>query len=138
MINEKIISFQKWLQLQENFLPKIYVEKFVNLPWNWKAMQREKIVNALYYYPKDSYVNNQPEHNEDFNISLITLPNLKSIPPDELSVTNLHSGNKPNQEQFFQMLKNPQTWYDDKINQVYEGIKMINKYPEDFGGKDIR
>jgi len=119
-------------------MSQTYVPKFASLPWDWEAMQRAKVVNALYYYPKDTYVDGQPEHNEDWQFSIITLPNLKSIPPNELSAKNLHSGNKPDQGQFLQMLKNPQAWYDDKINQVYDGIKMIGKTPEDFGGKDIR
>jgi hypothetical protein len=63
---------------------------------------------------------------------------LLSIPSNELSIKNLDSGNMVNQNQFLQWIKTPQVWYDDKINQVYDGIKMIGKTPEDFGGKDIR
>lgn len=108
------------------------------MPWNWQAMQQAKIVNAFYYYAKDNYVNGQAEQLSDNQFSLITLPNLKSISLNELSVKNLNSGSGINQGAFFIMLKNPQTWYDDKIDQVYNGIQMINRKPEDFGGKDIR
>jgi hypothetical protein len=101
-------------------------------------MQQAKIVNALYYYAKESYENGQPEQLTDDQLSLITLPNLKSIPPNELSAKNLVSGRSANPAMFLTMLKNPQTWYDDKINQVYNGIQIIGKKPEDFGGKDIR
>ena len=80
----------------------------------------------------------KPEPLQDNEFSLITLPNLKSIPLNELSPKNLISGNSPNQQQFFQFLKNQQAWYDGKIDQIYDGIRMIGKKPEDFGGKDIR
>jgi len=112
--------------------------QFVKLPWNWSALQQAKIVNAFYYYPKASYINGQPENLQDSEFSLITLPNLKTIPANELSHKNLISGNIPDQQQFLQFLKNPQAWYNDKLDQFYNGIQMIGKKPEDFNGKDIR
>lgn len=63
---------------------------------------------------------------------------MKSIPQNELSANNLSSGNAISPMAFLKMLKNPQTWYDDKINQVYIGMQIIGRKPEDFGGKDIR
>lgn len=131
-------TFREWLTLKEAVSFNYDRNSFVALPWNWQAMQQAKIVNALYYYPKEGYENGQPEQLTDDQFSLITLPNLKSIPPNELSAKNLSSGNTISQIAFLKMLKNPQTWYDDKINQVYSGIQMLSKKPEDFGGKDIR
>ena len=139
----EVLEMKMWKQFCEakdnGGVTKTYnINQFVSLPWNWQALQQAKIVNALYYYAKESYVNGQPEPLQDNEFSLITLPNLNSIPRDELSPKNLISGNIPNQQQFLQFLKNPQAWYDDKIDQVYDGISMIGKRPEDFGGTDIR
>jgi hypothetical protein len=36
------------------------------------------------------------------------------------------------------LLRNPEAWYDNKIDQIYDGIKMLGKKSEDFGGRDIR
>lgn len=128
------MKFKKWLEVVSFNYDR---NQFVRLPWDWQAMQQAKIVNALYYYPKE---NGQPQQLADDQFSLITLPNLMSIPQNELSLKNLSSGHSVSQSMFLQMLKNPQTWYDDKIDQVYKGIKMIGKTPEDFGGikKGIR
>ena len=139
-----MIKFNEWILLRESAAFRETVEwtynknQFVKLPWNWQAMQAEKIVNAMYYYAKASYKKGQPEQLEDGEFSIITLPNLKGIPSDELSVKNLISGNVISEMEFLKALKNPMYWYDDKIDQVYNGIQMINKKPEDFGGKDIR
>jgi len=147
-------KFTQWLSLKETELDDKTVtknydrNKFVSLPWNWQAMVQAKIVNPLYYYAKANYVNGQPEQMSDVELSYITLANIKGsigmssnqqpIPPNELSPKNLISGNKVNQMQFLNGLKNPKTWYDNKIDQVYDSIQMIGKKPEDFGGKDIR
>jgi len=123
---------------------RTYVRAFASLPWNWQAMIRAGIVNALFYYPKETYVDGQPEHNEDWQFSIITKVNADEIPPDELSPTNLHTGNKPDQALFLRKLKNTRDvegqadWYNGKINQVYDSIQKIGKTPEDFGGRDIR
>ena len=114
------------------------INQFVSLPWNWQALQKAKVVNLLYYYAKENYVNNKPEPLQDNEFSLISLPNLKEIPEEELSIKNHISGNVPDPQQFLRFLKDPKTWYDNKIDQIYEGIRMIGKKPEDFGGKDIR
>lgn len=133
-----MIKFIEWLQLKEAVSFNYDRNQFVSLPWDWAAMQQSKIVNALYYYAKENYENGQPEQLTDDQFSLITLPNLRSIPSNELSAKNLSSGNTISDETFLRMIKNPLSWYDDKIDQVYNGIQMIGRKPEDFGGKDIR
>lgn len=57
---------------------------------------------------------------------------------NELSTKNMHTGRPPNINSFLILLRNPEAWYDLKIDQIYDGIKMIGKKPEDFGGRDIR
>lgn len=101
-------------------------------------MIRLKVVQPLFYYAKANYKDGEPEVLEDWMASVITLPNLRSIPRDELSATNIHTGNPPDMGAFVKYLKNPDAWYDDKIDQVYEGIGMVGKKPEDFCGRDIR
>ena len=103
----EVLEMKMWKQFCEakdnGGVTKTYnINQFVSLPWNWQALQQAKIVNALYYYAKESYVNGQPEPLQDNEFSLITLPNLNSIPRDELSPKNLISGNIPNQQQFLQ------------------------------------
>lgn len=111
---------------------------FVSLNWNWNAMIRSKIVQPLFYYAKENYVDGRPEVMDDNSASVITLPNLKTIDKNELSIINIHTGNPPNLNSFMLLLNNPDAWYDQKIDQVYDGIKMLGKKPEDFGGTDIR
>ena len=131
---KKKTKFKEWLINLTNETTTNYDrEQFVKLPWNWQAMQQSKIVNPLYYYTKD-----EPEELQDFQFSLITLPNLQSISPDELSAKNRNTGYAPSSDEFLKYLQNSQVWYDRKIDQVYDGIKKIGKQPEDFGGKDIR
>jgi hypothetical protein len=143
-----VTSFKKWILLRESSdhsdKSRTYVRAFASLPWNWRAMIRAGIVNALFYYPKETYVDGQPEHNEDWQFSIISKVNADGIPSNELSATNLHTGNKPDQALFLRKLKNTSDvegkadWYNGKINQVYDSIQMVGKKPEDFGGKDIR
>ena len=139
-----MISFHEWLLSEEN-LPSTYdIKAFASLPWDWEAMIRAKVVQPLFYYAKANYVDGKPEVMDDNSASIITLPNLKSIDNKELSTKNIHTGNTPNINSFTRLLRNPEvapdraTWYDDKIDQIYDGIKMIGKKPEDFGGMDIR
>jgi len=114
-------------------------KKFVTLPWNWNNLISNKIVNPLFYYAKENNDSKgSPEVLRDHEFSIITLPNLKSIPKNELSSTNITSGNKINMNDYFVFLKNPMAWYDDKIDQFYNGIAMTGKTPEFFGGADIR
>lgn len=136
------MKFKEWLKLTEAVSLTYDRNQFVRLPWNWQAMQQAKIVMPMYYYAKENYINGQPEQLTDDQWSFITLPNLKSIPSSELSAKNLASGRHTdvtvNQMEFLKKLQRPRTWYDDKIDQVYNGIQMLGKRPEDFGGKDIR
>ena len=134
-----MITWKNFYETKGSGVIKTYdFNHFVKLPWNWQALQKEKIVNALYYYAKENYVNGKPEPLQDFEFSLITLPNLKSINNNEFSNFNLISGKSPNQKDFFRFLKNPLIWYDAKVDQIYDGIKMVGKTPEHFNGKDIR
>lgn len=131
-------TFQEWVFNEEN-LSRTYDRKdFVSLPWDWNAMIRYKVVQPLFYYAKENYVDGKPEVMDDNSASVITLPNLKSIPKNELSARNIHTGNPPNANSFLALLRNPEAWYDLKIDQIYDGIKMLGKKPEDFGGRDIR
>ena len=144
-------SFNKWLSeskhnlFSEQNLPSTYdIKAFASLPWDWEAMIRAKVVQPLFYYAKANYVDGKPEVMDDNSASIITLPNLKTIDNKELSAKNIHTGNSPNINSFVRLLRNSEvapdraTWYDDKIDQIYNGIKMIGKKPEDFGGRDIR
>jgi hypothetical protein len=141
-------KFTQWLSLKETVTYNYDRNKFISFPWNWQAMQQAKIVNPLYYYAKENYVDGQPEQLSDSEWAVITLANMKGsigmssnqtpIPANELSEKNMQSGNKVNQMDFLMYLKKPQAWYDNKIDQVYDSIQMIGKKPEDFGGKDIR
>jgi hypothetical protein len=119
-------------------LSKNHVESFSSLPWNWEKMVEEHVVQPRYYYSKDRYVAGKPEKLKDDQFSIITHPNLKTIPSDELSERNKDSGNIPNKEDFIRFVKNPDAWYDRKIDQVYDGIHERGFTPEHFGGKDIR
>lgn len=131
-------SFLDWI-LNEESLAKTYDRRaFVSLPWDWNSMIRSRVIQPLFYYAKERYVDGKPEVMGDDSASIITLPNLKSIPNEELSARNMHTGNPPDMSSFMWYIKNPEAWYDDKIDQVYEGIRMIGKRPEDFGGRDIR
>lgn len=135
-------SFNEWLTsrfLSEENLSRTYDRKaFVNLPWDWNAMIKAKILQPLFYYAKENYVDGKPEVMDDNSASIITLPNLKSIDNNELSSKNIHTGNSPNMNSWMNYVRNPEAWYDLKIDQIYDGIRMIGKRPEDFGGKDIR
>lgn len=130
-------SFLEWV-LSEDNLGRRYGQKFASLPWDWNALIRAKVIQPLFYYAKERYVDGKPEVMDDNSASVITLPNLKSIPNDEFSAKNIHTGNPPNMNSYLSMLRNPDFWVDEKIDQVYEGIRMVGKRPEDFGGKDIR
>lgn len=130
-------TFLEWLIREEN-LSRNYGAKFASLPWDWNAMIRAKVIQPLFYYAKERYVDGKPEVVDDDSASVITLPNLKSIPNDEFSSKNIHTGNPPNMASYVSMLRNPKFWVDEKIDQVYDGIKMLGKKPEDFGGRDIR
>lgn len=101
-------------------------------------MMKYRIVNGLFYYARENYIDGNPEPMDDYQFSLITLPNLMQIPPSELSSRNLKTGNYVDQSEFLRMLKDPRSWYDGKIDQIYDGIKMIGATPEYFGGEDIR
>jgi len=139
--NEYMISKAKYNSriLSEENLSYTYDRKtFVSLPWDWNAMIRAKIVQPLFYYAKANYVDGKPEVMDDNMASVITLPNLKSIDKNELSPINIHTGRPPNTNSFLALLRNPEAWYDQKIDQIYDGIKMLGKKPEDFNGKDIR
>lgn len=129
--NTKILS-------EENLSRTYDREAFVSLPWDWNAMIRAKVVQPLFYYAKENYVDGEPEVMDNNSASVITLPNLKSIDKDELSIKNIHTGNPPNMDSFLALLRNAEAWYDLKIDQIYDGIKMLGKKPEDFGGRDIR
>ena len=140
-------SFNEWLEerskhnqfFSEENLSRTYDRKaFVSLPWDWRSMIRAKVVQPLFYYAKENYVDGKPEVMDDNSASVITLPNLKSIDNSELSAKNIHTGKPPNLNSFMLLLRNPEAWYDKKIDQIYDGIKMIGKKPEDFGGRDIR
>lgn len=131
-------SFLEW-SIQEEKLGHKYDRKaFVSLPWDWGTMIRAKVIQPLFYYAKENYVDGKPEVMDDNSASIITLPNLKSINKDEFSEKNIHTGNPPNMNSYLSMLRNPKAWYDQKIDQVYDGMKMIGRKPEDFGGRDIR
>ena len=123
------MKFKMWLESQVTY--NYDRQSFVSLPWNWSLLQKSGVVNALYYYADEGDL-------QDEEFSLITSSNIKSIPPQQLSRQNRTTGNEPDQSNFLAMLRNLQTWYDDKIDQVYQGIEMLGKEPEDFGGKDIR
>ena len=135
-------SFNEWLTsrfLSEENLSRNYDRKsFVSLPWDWNAMIKAKVLQPLFYYAKENYVDGKPEVMDDNSASIITLPNLKSIDNNELSSKNIHTGNSPNMNSWMNYIRNPEAWYDLKIDQIYDGIRMIGKRPEDFGGKDIR
>lgn len=126
------MNFKKFIESSNVTRNPINVKKFLSLPWNWQKLIQEKVINCLYYYSESDPDRKPNEPMPDFAFSLITLPNLKSIPPNELSIKNRHTGYIPNQQQFITWLKNPQVWYDQKIEQIYTGIKMIGKTPEDF------
>jgi len=135
-------TFQQFL-LENQRPPSTLVPAFMSLPWNWQKLQKAKVINGMYYYSPGNYdVNGQPEQIPDGSFSLITLQNIKDIagdfPPNQLSYVNRSSGKPVNQNEFQAMVRNPKSWYDEKINQVYNSIKMLGKRPEDFGGKDIR
>ncbi len=112
--------------------------QFTKIPWNWNKLIKDKIVNCLFYYSIDNYVNGKPEKLKNFEFSLITLENLRHIPSNELSKQNKTSGYTPTLPQFLQMLTSPDTWYDEKIDQFYKSIKLRNKAPEYYNGIDIR
>lgn len=131
-------TFKNFYLLKESMLPTTYNSKFLSLPWNWSAMQTYKILQPIYYYAKENYVNGQEEKLHDNEFSLISLPNLHGIPQNELSSINKISGHKPTFKEFIRSVMTPRMIHDDKINQIYDGIKMIGKNPEYFDGKDIR
>jgi hypothetical protein len=131
-------TFLEWLLSEDNLARTYDARAFASLPWDWNAMIRAKVVQPLFYYARGNYVDGKPEVMADYSASIITLPNLRSIPRDELSAKNIHTGNPPDMNSFVSLLRRPDAWYDDKIDQVYEGIKSMGKKPEDFGGKDIR
>lgn len=134
-----MMRFHEWLRLREGAVTYNYDRAaFARLPWDWQAMRRLKIVQPMFYFPKNTWVNGQPPQEEDWQYALITKQNLDNTPSDELSATNPHTGNPPDEAHFRQYLTKWQAWYDDKIDQVYNSIKMVGKRPEDFGGKDIR
>lgn len=131
-------TFLEWLISEEN-LARTYDRKaFASIPWDWNLMMRLKVVQPLFYYAKERYVDGKPEVMDDNSASIITLPNLKSIDNKELSTKNIQTGGPPNINSFLALLRNPEAWYDQKIDQVYEGMRMVGKRPEDFGGVDIR
>jgi len=123
------MRFRVWLESQVTY--NYDRQSFVSLPWDWGSLQRSGVVQGIYYYDDKGDL-------QDEEFSLITAPNIKSIPPQQLSQRNRTTGNSPNQSSLLAMLRNPQAWYDDKIDQVYQGIEMLGKKPEDFGGKDVR
>ena len=141
-------GFNEWMIRKAKHNPRILSEEnltrnydaraFAGLPWDWKALIGAKVIQPLFYYAKENYVNGKPEVMDDNSASVITLPNLRSMPKNELSAKNIHTGNLPNMGSYLSMLRNPAFWVDQKIDQIYEGIEMIGKKPEDFGGKDIR
>ena len=45
---------------------------------------------------------------DDNSVSIITLPNLKTIDNKELSTKNIHTGNSPNINSFVRLLRNPE------------------------------
>jgi hypothetical protein len=131
-------TFLEWVLREDNLARTYDTRAFASLPWDWKAMMGAKVIQPLFWYAKGNYVDGKPEVMGDYSASIITLPNLRSIPKNELSAKNIHTGNPPEMNSFMSLLLNPEAWYDGKIDQVYEGIKMIGKRPEDFGGMDIR
>lgn len=134
-----MITFLEFLiKLSENLTHRYDARAFARLPWDWNALIRARVVQPLFYYARENYVDGKPERMWDGGASVITIRNLREIPKDELSLVNIHTGNPPDMNVFMKYLKNPGAWYDDKIDQVYDGIKSIGKKPEDFGGRDIR
>jgi hypothetical protein len=144
LLNSKTSNYQQAYSQNENeeeVFPKKYVKAFASLPWDWEAMQRDKIVQPLFFYSPE-----QSDVMEDWQDSIITLFNLlvEKIPRNQLSAVNRHTGNKPDQGLFLKRLRNTSdvqgeaTWYDKKIDQIYWSIKKVGKTPEDYGGRDIR
>ncbi len=147
-VKKNKFSFAEWLnesdeqnENEEEVFPKKHVKAFASLPWDWEAMQRDKIVQPLFFYSPE-----QSDVMEDWQDSIITLFNLlmEKIPRNQLSAVNRHTGNKPDQGLFLKRLRNTSdvqgeaTWYDKKIDQIYWSIKKVGKTPEDYGGRDIR
>lgn len=130
-----ILNFKIWL---ENITRNYDINSFVKLPWNWNLMIKDKVLQPFFYYAKENYINGKPEVMTDDEISIITFVNLKQIPQDELSKVNLHTGNPINIQSFLNFCKNPLGWYDEKIDQIYDSMKILGKTPEYYGGKDIR
>jgi hypothetical protein len=83
--SEIMKSFNEWLSeskhgqfLSEENLSRTYDRKaFVSLPWDWNAMIRSKVVQPLFYYAKENYVDGKPEVMDDNSASIITLPQSK-------------------------------------------------------------
>lgn len=129
-------TFYEWLfeTTVDGNMPRTYdFDKFVSLPWNWKKLEDFKVIFFPYYYgsPTDDDL-------EDFQFSLLHRKNMREIPSNQLSYKNKKTGNMPSMRTKIEFLKQPQSWYDDKLNGFYDGIKEIGKTPEFFGGTDIR
>jgi len=138
LLNSKTSNYQQAYSLNENKgegFSKNYVKSFASLPWDWEAMQRDKIVQSLFFY-----ANRDARKMLDFQFSIITLYNLlvEKIHPNKLSAVNRHTGNRPDQGLFLRNLRREDTWYDKKIDQIYWSIEKLGKRPEDYGGRDVR
>jgi hypothetical protein len=136
-VKEHYRSFAEWLNESDEGegFSKNYVKSFASLPWDWEAMQRDKIVQPLFFYSPE-----QSDVMEDWQDSIITLFNLlvEKIPRNQLSAVNRHTGNRPDQGLFLRNLRREDTWYDKKIDQIYWSIEKLGKRPEDYGGRDVR
>lgn len=141
LLNSKTSNYQHAYSLNENEeeFPKKYVKAFAALPWDWEAMQHDKIVQPLFYY-----ADRDARSLKDWQFSIISLHNLlgggtrKGIQSNKLSATNRNTGNEPDQTLVLRNLRKEDTWYDAKIDQVYWSIEKVGKRPEDYGGRDIR
>lgn len=86
-------TFREFLVHSKGDLTHRYdARAFASLPWDWDAMIRNRVLQPLFYYAKENYVDGQPERMWDGGASIITIPNLREIPKDELSATNIHTG----------------------------------------------
>ena len=98
------------------------VNDFIKKPWDWLKMRRDGIL--------DTYTTQKLEQDPEQKggVSLFTAINLQDPTWKKDGLIKLDT---PNNE-YLSQVKDSRSWYDQKIQQIYDSFKIKGKKPEDY------